>query len=49
MPEVENGRIVETPTEARAATTGQGLRYVLAFSTIGGAVVFLAVFLYFFW
>ena len=48
MPEVENDHIVETPDEARAAVTGHGARYVLAFSTIGGAVAVLAVFLWFF-
>jgi hypothetical protein len=48
MPEVENNTIVETPTEARAGVTGRGVRYVLAFSTIGGAVGVFVVYLWFF-
>lgn len=49
MPEVEDGHIVETPTEARAGVTGMGGRQVLAWSTIAAAVLMVAVFLWFFW
>ncbi len=48
MAEIENDHIVGTPDEARAGVTGHGARYVLIFSTIGGAVAVLAVFLWFF-
>jgi hypothetical protein len=48
MPQVENNRIVETPTEARAGTTGHGVRYVLSFGTVGVAVLFVIVYWYFF-
>jgi hypothetical protein len=48
MPEIENDHVVETPEEARAGVTGHGVRQVLAFSTIGGAIAVLAVFLWFF-
>lgn len=48
MPEIENNRIVETPDEARGATTGHGARYVLLLSTIAGVIVVAAVFIWFF-
>lgn len=48
MPRDENNRIVKTPTEARAGTTGQGVRYVLAFGTVAIVVLFVIVYLYFF-
>ncbi len=48
MVKKEHGRIVETATEARAATTGQGGRYVLAIATIASALVMVGVFIYFF-
>ncbi len=48
MPEKNGDRIIETPTEARAATTGQGGRYVLAIGTVVTAVLMAGVFLYFF-
>jgi len=41
-------RIVESPTEARAGETGHNVRTVLAAGTIGLAVLFAAVYLYFF-
>jgi len=34
MPHVESNRVVESTTEARAATTGHNVRYVLVFSTL---------------
>lgn len=46
MPEIQQGRVVETPTEARAGVTGHGVRYVLAFGTLGVIVLFGLVFLY---
>ena len=48
MPHREGNQIVETPNEARGAVMGQNLRYVLTFGTVGCAVVFVAVYLYFF-
>ena len=49
MTEIENDHIVQTPNEARSGVTGHGVRYVLATSTIGGAVAVLAVLAWFFW
>ena len=46
--ERENGHIVETTTEARGAVSGHNVRAVLLVSTVGVAVLFSAVFLYFF-
>ena len=48
MPRVENNRIVETPTEARAGATGHNVRYVVGFGTAGVIVGFLVVYLLFF-
>ncbi len=48
MARVENNRIVESTTEARAGVTGHNVRYVLVFSTVGVAVVFAALPIYFF-
>jgi hypothetical protein len=48
MAKVEDDHIVETTEEARAGTTGQNMRYVLAFSTLAVAVLFVLVYLYYF-
>jgi hypothetical protein len=48
MPEVENDRIVRTTQEARAGETGDGVRYMLVAGTVGVAVLFVGVYLYFF-
>jgi hypothetical protein len=48
MAKREDGRIVETTTEARAAVTGQGARYVLIFGTGGVIALFAAIYLYYF-
>jgi hypothetical protein len=48
MPARENDHIVETPNEARAGVTGHNVRYVLFAGTIGVAVLFAIVFMYFF-
>ncbi len=48
MPEIQQGRVVETPTEARAGVTGHGVRFVLVFGTLGVIVLFGLVFLYYF-
>lgn len=48
MPQTEGNHVVETPNEARGGTTGHNVRYVLTLSTIGVAVLFVAVYLYFF-
>jgi len=42
MPHVENDRIVESTTEARAAVTGHNVRYVLLIGTLA-VIVLLAV------
>jgi CHASE3 domain sensor protein len=42
MPHVENDRIVESTNEARAAVTGQNVRYVLLIGTLA-VIVLLAV------
>lgn len=48
MPHRQGDTIIETPDEARAGVTGHGVRYMLAFGTAGCAVLFVAVYLYFF-
>lgn len=48
MPQIEDDPVVETTSEARAGLTGTGARHVLAISTIGIAVIFVGVYLYFF-
>ena len=48
MPERRGDQIVETTTEARAGQTGVGLRRVLAFGTIGVAILFALLWLYYF-
>ena len=45
MPRVEDNRIVETTTEARAAVTGHNVRYVLVISTLAVIVLFAIVYL----
>ena len=46
--EREGNHIVKSATEARAGDTGHNVRYVLAAGTIGVAVLFAAVYLYYF-
>jgi hypothetical protein len=48
MPQVENGHITETGTEARGAVCGLPVLYVLLLSTVGVIAVFSAVYMYFF-
>jgi hypothetical protein len=48
MAKVEGDHIVESTQKARAGATGQNVRYVLAFGTVGVAVLFLLVYLYYF-
>ena len=48
MPTVENNRIVEAPTEARASETGQGVRYVLGIGLVAVIVAFAIVYLVYF-
>lgn len=48
MPQVENNRVVESPTEARAGVTGHNVRYVLAFSTLAVMALFAIVALWLF-
>jgi hypothetical protein len=40
MPHTENDHIVESTTEARAAVTGQNVRYVLLIGTLAVIVLF---------
>jgi hypothetical protein len=44
MPHVENHRIVETATEARAGRLGRPVLYVLLTSTAGVIVLFAVVY-----
>ena len=46
MPRVEDERIVESATEARAAVTGHNVRYVLVISTLAVIVLFAVVYLF---
>ena len=48
MPHQENGRIVETATEARAGTKDKPQRNVLIISTAGVIVAFTLIWLYYF-
>ncbi len=48
MAKLEDGHIVQSATEARAGETGHNVRYVLAFGTIGVAVLFAVVYVFFF-
>ena len=45
MPRVEDGHIVESASEARAAVTGHNVRYVLVISTLAVIVLFAVVYL----
>ena len=45
MPHVENDRIVESTTEARAGVTGQNVNYVLLISTAAVIVLFAVAYL----
>ena len=45
MPRVEDERIVESATEARAAVTGHNVRYVLLISTLAVIVLFAVAYL----
>ena len=44
MPQVENNRITETPTEARAGATGHNVRYVLIAGLVAVIVGFAIVY-----
>ena len=48
MPANEHRQIVKTADQARAGVTGQGVLYVLGFSTAGVVALFVAVYLYYF-
>ncbi len=45
MPQVENDRIVENTTEARAAVTGHNVRYVLVVGTLAVIVLFAVAYI----
>lgn len=45
MPRVEDNRIVESTTEARAAVTGHNVRYVLLISTLAVIVLFTVIYI----
>jgi hypothetical protein len=48
MPQRQGDRIVESATEARAGVTGHNVRYVLAIGIAAVALLFAAVYLYYF-
>jgi hypothetical protein len=48
MPHQENGRTVESRTEARAAVTRTGLSTMLVVSTVGVIVLFAIIYFAFF-
>jgi hypothetical protein len=48
MPERHGDQIVETTTEARAAQTGTGLRWVLIFGTLGVVIIFALLWFHYF-
>ena len=48
MPHLDNDRVVETTTEARAGVTGHNVRFVLAFSTLAAMGLLAIVALWFF-
>lgn len=48
MPHMENDRVVESATEARAGTTGHNVRYMLSMGIIGVVVLFAIVYVAFF-
>jgi hypothetical protein len=41
MPQIDDNRIVENSTEARAAVTGHNVRYVLLIGTFAVIVLFI--------
>ena len=45
VPHVENGRVTENTTEARAAVTGHNVRYVLLIGTLAVIVLFAIAYL----
>jgi hypothetical protein len=48
MPQQEQGRIVETKTEARAGVTGHGVRWILALSIAAVVVIFAILYVHYF-
>lgn len=44
MPQIDDSRIVENTTEARAAVTGHNVRYVLLIGTTAVVVLFVIVY-----
>lgn len=48
MPQTGNGQTVVSRKDARAGMTGQGVRYVLVYGTLGVVTLFAVLFLYFF-
>ena len=48
MAKVEDDHIIESTEEPQAGTSGQNMRYVLAFSAVGVVVLFVIVLLYHF-
>jgi hypothetical protein len=48
MPKSEDGRIVETPTEARQAEPGPSVLVLLAISTVLAIAILMGVWLVFF-
>ena len=48
MIDTDDNRIVESTTDARAAVTGQNVRYVLLAGTAAVLAIFAAIYVYFF-
>jgi hypothetical protein len=48
MADFGHRRVFETPTQARAGVTGQGVRYVLVCGTLGVIGLLAVVYIYFF-
>ena len=48
MARVEKNHIVQSTTEARAGATGHNVRYVPTAGTLGVAVLFAVLYLYYF-
>ncbi len=47
-PSKQRGAVEESTVEARSGVTGHGVRYVLAWGTLGVIVAFVVIYLFFF-
>jgi hypothetical protein len=48
MPERHGDKVIESTTEARAAVSGTGTRWVLMIGTLAVVVIFVLLWLYYF-